>query len=279
LICLFNYPKLIDQIEAKNMLQSFKTVDDQIQIWQAIEHDGACIVEGVLTPQQIDDLVSDFKPYLSDQSWGIDELGYKDEFYGLQTKRLHGLFSKSTQMEEVLLNPVFQNMAKYFLCQEKRSRSVRLSNAELMVIGKDQSNQMYHRDASSWHRAQSFEGNNEILVSANIALTPFTETNGATRVVPGSHLWPEEREPKAHESCLAVMPRGAALLYSGNVLHSGGNNQEPEQRIGLYMGYIVSWLRLIENHLVTNDASDIYKMSEAARTLLDVSEGGYTVLA
>ena len=58
-----------------------------------------------------------------------------------------------------------------------------------MVLAKDQGVQEFHTDGASWRRVQTAEkaNGNEILISANCALTDFTATNGATRVVPGSH--------------------------------------------------------------------------------------------
>ena len=75
------------------------------------------------------------------------------------------------------------------------------------------------------------------------------------------------------------MPKGSALIYTGNAVHSGGANSEDEARFGLYLGYIVSWLRPLENQLITNTEADILALPEQARTLLDVSEGGFTVFA
>ena len=253
-------------------------VDD---IQAAVARDGACVALNVLSPELCDALIADFKPHLDDMPWGTDELGYRDNFYGQQTKRLHGLFSKSPKMQEVLTHPLFLALATRMFVEPRISNDIRLSNTELMVLNKDQDVQEFHTDAASWQRIQAAEkaNGNEILISANCALTDFTETNGATRVVPGSHLWKEDRPPKDDEVCLAVMPKGSALIYTGNAVHSGGANREDEARYGLYLGYIVSWLRPIENQLVTNDEKDILALPEAAQRLLDVSEGGFTVFA
>jgi ectoine hydroxylase-related dioxygenase (phytanoyl-CoA dioxygenase family) len=210
--------------------------------------------------------------------WGMDDLGYRDEFYGQQTKRLHGLFSRSRHMAEVLTHPLLVGLAERLIVVRKTAQDIRLSNAELMVLNTDQSAQVFHTDGASWRRAQTHEPN-ETLVSANIALTEFSADNGATRVVPGSHRWPAGREPTADEICQAIMPRGAALLYGGRVLHSGGANSTPERRVGLYLGYVASWLRPIENHLVTNRPDDVLRLPEAAQRLLDVVPGGFTVFA
>ena len=184
-------------------------------------------------------------------------------------------------MQTVLTHPLFLTLAKRLFVETRISNDVRLSNTELMVLSKDQDVQEFHTDAASWRRAQSVKKTtaNEILISANCALTDFTETNGATRVVPGSHLWEEGRLPEDEEICLAVMPKGSALIYSGNAVHSGGANAEDVTRVGLYLGYIVSWLRPLENQLITNSSEDILALPEEAQRLLDVSEGGFTVFA
>lgn len=258
-------------------LKHIEAADSQA-ILAAVREDGACIALNVLSEDLCDGLMKDFQPHLDDLSWGVDDLGYRNEFYGEQTKRLHGLFSKSANMVKVLTHPLFLLLAQKMFVDSGMSREFRLSNTELMVLSKDQDVQVFHEDAASWHRVQQQE-NEEILISANCALTDFTETNGATRVVPGSHLWEKPRDPEPHEICQAVMPKGSALIYSGNAVHSGGANAEDVARVGLYLGYIVSWLRPLENQLVTNDPADILSLPEDAQRLLDVSPGGFTVYA
>ncbi|MEM8768953.1 MAG: phytanoyl-CoA dioxygenase family protein [Pseudomonadota bacterium] len=253
-------------------------VDD---ILAAVDADGACIALKVLPHDLCDALMADFNVHLDASEWGADDLGYRDKFFGEQTKRLHGLFSKSPHMVNVLTHPLFLTLAERLLVDSGLGKDFRLSNAELMVLNEAQDVQEFHTDAASWHRAQGMEkaGGNEILISANCALTEFTATNGATRVVPGSHRWEPERTPEAHEVCLAVMPKGSALIYSGNAVHSGGANREATARAGLYLGYAVSWLRPLENQLITNKPADILALPEEAQRLLDVSPGGFTVFA
>lgn len=259
-------------------LEAF-TSNQKESILSAIAKDGACIVTDLLTADLCDRLLADFKPHLSDMPWGVDELGYKSDFYGERTKRLHGLFSKSKGMESVLTHKVLVDLARQVLVDQKQTRDIRLSNTELMVLAEHQDAQEFHTDGGSWYHAQSLEHPEEILLSANIALTEFTLTNGATRVVPGSHLWPKDRKPEAHEVTQAVMPKGAALIYSGNVIHSGGANSDAHMRVGLYLGYVVSWLRPLENQLITNAAEDILAMGDEAKRLVDIVPGGFTVIA
>lgn len=258
-------------------LQSLPS-SNEAALFAALEQDGACIALDVLSVDDCISLLQDFSSHLDKLSVGVDELGYREEFYGKQTQRLHGLFSKSTLMEAVLVQPLMLALCKRLLLDSGLARDVRLSNAELMVLHQGQEQQVYHSDAASWHLAQRLESR-ELLLSANYALTAFTQDNGATCVVPGSHRWVPDRKPNPEEVCQAIMPQGSVLLYSGNVLHAGGANITCEPRTGLYLGYMASWLRPLENHLLTNKAQDIHALSSRAQQLLDVTPGGFTVYA
>ena len=61
--------------------------------------------------------------------------------------------------------------------------------------------------------------------------------------------------PLRHRCCGRRLVCQKDLLFSsvdsGRVIHSGGANDSEHTRIGLYFGYIPSWLRPIENSAVT----------------------------
>jgi ectoine hydroxylase-related dioxygenase (phytanoyl-CoA dioxygenase family) len=93
------------------------------------------------------------------------------------------------------------------------------------------------------------------------ALTDFTLANGATQVVVGSHLWEPGRMPTDDEITHAEMPAGSALIYLGSTLHGGGaNTTSDERRRGMFLGFVVGWLRTEENMFLTVPL-------EAARTM------------
>jgi ectoine hydroxylase-related dioxygenase (phytanoyl-CoA dioxygenase family) len=80
------------------------------------------------------------------------------------------------------------------------------------------------------------------------ALTDFTEANGATRVVPGTHLSDHSPEYGAEfDSIAAEMPKGSVLLWHGSLWHGGGANTTPEPRVGIAMNYCAGYIRQQEN--------------------------------
>jgi ectoine hydroxylase-related dioxygenase (phytanoyl-CoA dioxygenase family) len=80
------------------------------------------------------------------------------------------------------------------------------------------------------------------------ALTDFTEANGATRVIPESHLAdcsPDFGAP--YDSVPAEMSKGSVLIWHGSLWHGGGANTTGERRVGIAMNYCAGFIRQQEN--------------------------------
>jgi ectoine hydroxylase-related dioxygenase (phytanoyl-CoA dioxygenase family) len=80
------------------------------------------------------------------------------------------------------------------------------------------------------------------------ALTDFTEANGATRVVPGSHDASDSPDYGGDYETVAVeMSAGSVLVWHGSLWHAGGANHTEHRRIGIAMNYCAGYIRQQEN--------------------------------
>jgi ectoine hydroxylase-related dioxygenase (phytanoyl-CoA dioxygenase family) len=80
------------------------------------------------------------------------------------------------------------------------------------------------------------------------ALTDFTEENGATRLVPRSHVL--DHSPHyggTYDTVPAEMPRGSVLIWHGSLWHGGGANRSHDRRVGIAMNYCAGFIRQQEN--------------------------------
>lgn len=87
-----------------------------------------------------------------------------------------------------------------------------------------------------------------VVCNSMWALTDFTAANGATRIIPGSHLFPGKPEFGRHyDSIPAEMPRGSVLIWNGSLWHGGGANNTTLRRTGIAMNYCAGFIRQQEN--------------------------------
>ena len=142
----------------------------------------------------------------------------------------------------------------------------RLNLAHLMDRGPGSERQLIHRDEAVWIHYRPPKP--ELQLATMIALVDFTRDNGATCVVPGSHRWPEERQPEESEIACAEMQAGSAVVYLGSTLHAGGTNSTDQWRRGIHMSYCLGWLRAEENNALAVPPDVARKLSPRARELL-----------
>jgi ectoine hydroxylase-related dioxygenase (phytanoyl-CoA dioxygenase family) len=62
------------------------------------------------------------------------------------------------------------------------------------------------------------------MIGCIAAMTKITYENGATMVIPKSHVWGDERAPEVYEAVPAELEIGDALIFLGNTYHGGGAN-------------------------------------------------------
>ncbi|QFG22456.1 phytanoyl-CoA dioxygenase family protein [Actinomadura sp. WMMB 499] len=167
-----------------------------------------------------------------------------DTFMGRRTARLQGLLAKAPAAADLIRHPGILGWARRLLAPV--CDGVQLSAAEFIQIGPRERRQYTHRDSDAWWFAP--RGPDPLCVNAMVAMTPFDERNGATRVVPGSCGWPEGRRPVDGEAVQPRLDPGDVLLFRADVFHGGGANRTTDQfRRGVVLSYCAGWLRPLEN--------------------------------
>jgi ectoine hydroxylase-related dioxygenase (phytanoyl-CoA dioxygenase family) len=165
-------------------------------------------------------------------------------FTGMRTLRTSALIRKSRACGELATNPVVLGLVDRVLGPQ--CARFQLSFTQAIKIGPGERAQAVHRDTTMYPFRRPGP---EVFVNAIWAASPFTQANGATVVLPGSHAWPEDRLAHADDDrAYAEMPRGSCVVYYGSVIHGGGANATlGETRTGLAFGYTLGWLRQEEN--------------------------------
>ena len=215
-----------------------------------LNRDGAVVVDGATEPGMLAALNADLDRFVDDIGVGLRNptSDFYVDFYGTSTVRFDGLPAKTPAFLEVMQLPLLLKVADILL--KPNCVDYLLNTAQPIEIRPGETAQAIHRDENAWSFMPKVKP--LLQVEAMFALTDFTTASGATRVVPGSHLWQPDRQPEPDEIIQAEMPAGSALFYLGSTLHGGGANTTPDvHRRGLFLGYVVGWLRTEENTFLT----------------------------
>ena len=246
---------------------------ESTKLCSLLERDGAVIVEGILSETQLQKLNTELDQHIAALTPGLRHPTHERmiDFYGQKTIRCDGLPGKSdTFLEVMLLRPLIET-ADHFL--RPNCSDYLFNTGQLIQIGPGESNQALHRDEDAWRELP--DPKPLLQIEAMFALTDFTRGNGATRVVPGSHKWPPDRQPRPNEITCAEMPAGSALIYLGSAIHGGGaNTTTNESRRGMFLGFVVGWLRTEENTFLTVPLEKARTMPSRVQELLGYKAHG-----
>ena len=141
--------------------------------------------------------------------------------------------------------------------------------AVMLEIGAGREDHQYlHRENAIYQPYVERLDMPEFIVSTMWAGSDFTEQNGATRVVPGSHRWPEERVAHPSEIARAVMSKGSVVLWLSRTLHGAAKSTSTANRTGFFTSYIVDWMRQEENQYIVVPERVARTLSKRARQLI-----------
>ena len=244
-------------------LQNTSTAEDIIEV---LNNDAGVIIDGLIDQKEVNLLNKDLAPYLKNDVFG------RDEFTGFKTKRIGALIARSAACRNLAMQPLVNEVSEKYLSPFCDGYQLHFTSA--VSIGPGESKQILHRDRGIW--GGYLPRRIEPLMSTIWAVTEFTKENGATQIVPGSHLWEKDRIPEENEIAYAEMKPGSVLLYTGTVLHGGGSNSSKNDiRTGVFLHYALNWLRQEENQYLSCPPDIAKDIPQEVRSLIGYSKGGY----
>lgn len=213
------------------------------EIVAALRADGAVIVRNLIDPTLASRVADELREHFD--AFGRE---MEDDFNGYKTLRVSAILARSRSAVELIAHRVVLEVLDAVLLPN--CVNYRIGSTTGIEILPDEGDQPLHRDDVVYpQRIPDVEWQ----AAANWALTDFTAENGATRVVPGSHQWPDNyRTPGPDDPVVqATMTQGSALIYLGSAWHGGGANRTDTARMGLVNTYALGWLRQEVNQILS----------------------------
>jgi ectoine hydroxylase-related dioxygenase (phytanoyl-CoA dioxygenase family) len=230
---------------------------------EALRRDGAVAVAGVAEPSLVDTIRAELRPKLA-----ASGLASTSDFNGFKTLRnSQGPLSIAPSSAALVDHDMVIKVANAILLSH--CLTYRISSITAIEVLPGELDQPLHRDDTVWPIASP---GMELGIGVMWALDDFTEENGATRVVLGSHrLLRSWHLPNLSDWESAAMPKGSVLFYMGSTWHGAGANRSNASRMGLITTYALGWLRQESNQYLYYPPDIAAQFGPRLRALL-----GYT---
>lgn len=237
------------------------------EIAAALSDDGAAIVDGLVASSVMERAADELEPYVAATKPG------RDDFAGRLTRRTGGLVGRSETCRDLVMNPLVLATARKTLAH---AAAFQLHLTQVISIGPGSPAQPIHRDQWVFDFFK-FPTGFEVQLNTLWAMSDFTEQNGATRVIPGSHRFEDRLRFEEKDTQAAEMARGSVLFYTGSVYHGGGANRSDAIRYGINITYSLAWLRQEENQYLSVPLEVARTLPVELLRLMGYSYGGYAL--
>ncbi|KAI9881716.1 MAG: hypothetical protein M1823_006573 [Watsoniomyces obsoletus] len=204
-----------------------------------IEH-GYVIIPNCFTKAQAQEARTEI-----DRLLGESPLGGRNAFEGLNTNRIYSLLNKSRVFDKFAILPRVLALNDYFL-----EPNYLLTAFHTISINPGEKAQGLHHDDGYIQVPRPRAPFGSAIM---VAFDEYTETNGATRIIPGSHTWGGDRTGKPEETIPALCPEGGVVYFVSTLIHGGGANTSNKARQSATVQYCQPYIRPIENQILAVD--------------------------
>jgi ectoine hydroxylase-related dioxygenase (phytanoyl-CoA dioxygenase family) len=232
---------------------------------------GFVILRDVLRASEVEALRAALQPYLD-----LDVRG-RNNFEGERTQRVYSLVGRGAVFEHTAEHPAVLELVDQLL-----GPGYLLTASQAICIQPGETPQPVHYDDTFYTLPRPRPA---VSVSTIWALDDFIGPGGATEVIPGSHLWDDQRvastyttdpdlpddEKLVSQLVPVEMPAGSLVLFAGTLLHRGGANRSARPRRAFSHQYCEPWARQQENFTLSVPRERARAMSPRLRQLLGYS--------
>jgi ectoine hydroxylase-related dioxygenase (phytanoyl-CoA dioxygenase family) len=218
---------------------------------------GWTVIENAIEPDLVDALSED----LSRLERDLEIKPADNSFEGHLTLRVYNLLARGELWWQVPVHPAVLPVVEGVL-----DAGCLVSSLSSINIGPGETAQPIHSDDQLIPIPKPHP---PTVCNTMWALTDFTEENGATRVISGSHLAEASPDYGApYDSEPALMSRGSVLVWHGSLWHGGGSNNTSERRVGVAMNYCAGYIRQQENQQLGIPPAMVARMPKRLQELV-----------
>jgi ectoine hydroxylase-related dioxygenase (phytanoyl-CoA dioxygenase family) len=222
---------------------------------EQLERVGYVRIERAIAPDAVGAVREALAPHLGRRG--------RNPFEGQKTRRAYALLAKTRALDSLVLHPRIAA-----ICDAVLSVQHLLSAALAVDLLPGEVPQPWHADGAFYGVARPHP---PIGISTVWALDDFTDENGATELLPGSHRSEDAFPVAACGAIRAVMPAGSVIVYPDTLVHRSGANRSDANRLGLTIQYCAGWARPIETMTLAVPRDVVRTLPERLQSLLGYS--------
>ena len=245
---------------AKAMVRAIETFDAAAHL-AGLATDGFTVIPDFLSLDQVESVRQALAPHLGGYSG-------RNDFEGFDTERVYTLVARGRLFEDLAEDPrllalLDANLLPGYL----------LTASQAINIRPGETAQSLHVDDGFYRLPRPRPA---VSFSMILAVDDFTEANGATEVIPGSHLWDMKTATDAAELRgpapePMLIKAGSCIVFSGILIHRGGANRSRAPRLAITYQYCQPWGRTQENYFLAVPPEQVREMSPRVQALLGYS--------
>lgn len=208
------------------------------RVIEVVGQAGCAVIESLVPDELVEQLRTQLEPHMDATPTGEDDIS------GSLTRRTGAVPARAPASWDMLRHPTILAIAEHYLAPPGQRFHVCTAVTSDLLPGQEA--QAIHRD--QWtYGYYPWPTGFEVEVNVLWALQEFTLENGATRVIPGSHLWEDGLELDHAQTVGVACPTGSAIIVLGSCYHGAGANRTERNRVAFSVAYQRAWLRQGEN--------------------------------